>query len=259
MVGLMTGTGTGPNQISVMKPDYLAATASWIGTKKVRIAGREVEIRRPNLGRFVKTLALLSYPGEEEIFTIISEATGMKEEELDSFPAWGLALLWVESQKSLTYLFTLPFMQSPSGSTPGGKPLADPWDYDGRWVVRLIHELAKSYHWSKKDIESLYPEEAFCFMQEIIIDQHRDREWEYTLSDVGIDKSGHKQPFPPIPWGKPIPDRVSVSARSMGGALGGGGTKKSPPMSIVGEVIDLEKLYKDTRSKNEEKEKSQKS
>ncbi len=228
------------------KPDYLAASASWVGNRKVRIADREVEIRRPNLGRFIKTLALLSYPGEAQIFEIISEATGVEEEELDSFPAWGLAILWAESQKSLTTLFTLPFMQVGNTSGP-----TDPWDYSGRWIARLIHEIASRYHWSKTEIYSLYPEEAFCYMQEILIDQHREHEWEYSLSQMGIDKTGRKMPFPPLPWAKPAPERVEISARSMGGALGGGGMiRKTPPMPVVGEVIDVEKLYKDTRSQN---------
>lgn len=76
-----------------------------------------------------------------------------------------------------------------------------PWDYLGRNAVSWIHIIASAYGWSKDEIESLWPEEAISFVQEILVDQQIDREFRYSLSQVAYkyDKASKKSRFVPMP------------------------------------------------------------
>lgn len=108
-------------------------------------------------------------------------------------------------------------------------------DYEGRALARFVHILARSYGWSFKDILEMSPEAALAHVQESLIDNHRDREWEYGLSEVAYSydsasKTSKYKPFPPLDWDV---------------ALIGEGPHRPVPKEIVeryypkGEIIDL--------------------
>jgi hypothetical protein len=69
----------------------------------------------------------------------------------------------------------------------------------GRSVVWL-HIIASTYHWSKAEIESLWPEDAIAFIQEIMVDEQLDREFLHSLSEVAYqyDKASKKSRYKPM-------------------------------------------------------------
>jgi hypothetical protein len=79
-----------------------------------------------------------------------------------------------------------------------GKPV--PWDHTERSIIVWIHLIASSYGWSKEEIENLWPEEAVAFVQEIIADEQRDREFIHSLSTVAYkyQKSSKKSKYEPL-------------------------------------------------------------
>ena len=81
-----------------------------------------------------------------------------------------------------------------------GKEKMVPWDYPERAEILWIHTLANAYHWSKVDIEALWPEEAIAYLQEIYADEQYDREFVYSLSEVAYpyDKATKKSRYQPL-------------------------------------------------------------
>lgn len=81
-----------------------------------------------------------------------------------------------------------------------GKDKRVPWDYPERAEILWIHTLANAYHWSKLDIEALWPEEAIAYLQEIYADDQYQREFVYSLSEVAYpyDKATKKSRYQPL-------------------------------------------------------------
>lgn len=75
-----------------------------------------------------------------------------------------------------------------------------PWDHPDRPFLMWIHLLAQNYGWSLTEIESLWPEDAAMYVQEILVDEQLIREWQYSLSSVAYpaDSKG-KVRFKPLP------------------------------------------------------------
>lgn len=84
-------------------------------------------------------------------------------------------------------------------------------DYQNRRLAALVHLLASEYHWSEDYILDLPPEAVWCYIQEILISNHDQREWEYNLSQVGFDKQGNKKEYPGLPWERPRDPVSTVS------------------------------------------------
>lgn len=82
------------------------------------------------------------------------------------------------------------------------------WDYPERTWHLYSHLLAKTYGWTLSEISQLHVEEALAKIQEIIVDDQLDREFQYGLSEVAYhyDKNTKTSKFVPLPrphWMRP--------------------------------------------------------
>ena len=77
----------------------------------------------------------------------------------------------------------------------------DSWDYPARTWHLYSHLLAKTYGWTLEYISMLHVEEALSKIQEIIVDDQLNREFEYGLSEVAYqyDKNTRTSRFVPLP------------------------------------------------------------
>lgn len=75
-----------------------------------------------------------------------------------------------------------------------------PWDNPLRAIIIWIHLIAKSYGWSKEEIEYLWPEEAVAYVQEIMADEQTQREFMHSLSEIAYpyDKATKKARYKPL-------------------------------------------------------------
>lgn len=88
-----------------------------------------------------------------------------------------------------------------------GKPVD--WDYDNRTWNFYSHLLAKSYGWTLEYIAELETNEALGHLQEILTEDHLEKEFVYSLSEVAYpyNKSTKKSEFKPMKrpyWMKPV-------------------------------------------------------
>jgi len=85
-------------------------------------------------------------------------------------------------------------------NAPGvdGKPFH--WDYEGRAEVVWIHQIAQAYHWPLAQILGLWPEQAVEFLQEILVDDQKEKEFAHMLSEVAYpyDKATKTSRYHPL-------------------------------------------------------------
>lgn len=62
------------------------------------------------------------------------------------------------------------------------KPLR--WNYNGRYFNIFIIQLAKTFGWTLETILNLPFTLVFYFIQEILIVEHFDKEWQYSLTEL---------------------------------------------------------------------------
>lgn len=82
-----------------------------------------------------------------------------------------------------------------------GDGLPVPWDYPERMRHYWIHLLAYAYKWSKKEVENIWPEEAYAYLQEIIAHEQHEREFIHSLSELAYqyDQATKKARYQPLP------------------------------------------------------------
>lgn len=76
----------------------------------------------------------------------------------------------------------LPFMQHPA--TTNDKL---PYEYPDRAQAWWIHKLATRYGWSRDDLLRLWPEEAACYLQEILVAEFSEADQQRSLSKLAYD------------------------------------------------------------------------
>lgn len=59
-----------------------------------------------------------------------------------------------------------------------------PYDYKDRSWALWVHKLASRYGWTREQVFDLWPEEAACYMQEIMVSEFQEYEEIRVLSEV---------------------------------------------------------------------------
>lgn len=88
------------------------------------------------------------------------------------------------------------------------------WEYPGRFIAYWINTFAKTYGWSLERILNLDIDIAVHLLQEIFIEEHEQKEWEYqTTPDLSFqyDESSKKSKYHPLP--KPYWMNEAVDAK----------------------------------------------
>jgi len=75
------------------------------------------------------------------------------------------------------------------------------WEHEYDSFTRWIHLLCKTYHWDLKTIENLDPNLAAYLIQEILVDEQINKEWEYSLTEFAYkyDSATKKSTYQPLP------------------------------------------------------------
>lgn len=58
------------------------------------------------------------------------------------------------------------------------------WDYEGRTWYMWSHMLASKYGWTLEYIADLYFEDAIALIQEILLEDQLQKEWEWSLTEL---------------------------------------------------------------------------
>ena len=87
------------------------------------------------------------------------------------------------------------------------------YNYTNKALAAIVTRLASAFHWDRDFIlHEITYDEAKCYLQQLVEADHQDREFAYSLSEVGFDKRGKKQKFPPLPFDRRLPDEVEAQS-----------------------------------------------
>jgi hypothetical protein len=112
------------------------------------------------------------------LYSYISAAFTVPIEELQSCPWYEITRAFREIYQvnipSLDFPMLRKRMQKETNKKVG-------WEYPGRTWYIWLHLLAGKYGWDKKYIENLDPDDAIALLQEILLDEQLDKEWEWGM------------------------------------------------------------------------------
>ena len=83
-----------------------------------------------------------------------------------------------------------------------------PWDYEGRDWYEWVHLIASRYGWSIEYIAELEIEDGIALIQEILVSDQLDKEWQWQMSEMAFEyvpatKSSKFRPLPRPQWMAP--------------------------------------------------------
>ena len=148
-------------------------------------------------------------------YSYISAALFISKEDLQLCP-------WYEITRAFREIYTInrPSFDFPVLHNVDKRNKEAEWDYPGRdWFIWL-HLLAKEYGWDIKYIENLELDDGIALLQEILVDEQLEKEWQWSMSEVAysyneITKTSKFNPLERPEWMKPIPkpiEKVKVRA-----------------------------------------------
>lgn len=96
-------------------------------------------------------------------------------------------------------------IELPMLAPSGGKIQEEPWNYPNHIWNEYVHLLAKNYGWSLEYIYNLRVEVALSALQEILIEQHLEKEYAWMLSERSsyydsTSKTMKMNPYPRPNW-----------------------------------------------------------
>lgn len=179
-------------------------------TVKVALAGREHVVARARLGPYLRLQAAqerIDHGVEAQDTGAIADglyeylSTAMPDLPRDDFET----ATWLEVMTAFRAIDALNHIPEKTKYSilrriEDRRGRSVPWQYVGRSATYWIHIIASAYHWPLSEIENLWPEQAVAFIQEIMVDDQLDREFEHSLSQVAYtyDKSAKKSRYVPL-------------------------------------------------------------
>lgn len=142
---------------------------------------------------FIKATEDESFP--EKVYSYLSVAVDSPIKNLEKKDWQSSLLAMTDSLQRFAPDSSLPLLQ---GSSQNEKP-AD-WDYEDRAWAYHSHVLSKAYGWTLEYIAELDVNEALAHLQEILVDEQLEQEFEYGLSEVAYpyNSSTKKSEFKPM-------------------------------------------------------------
>lgn len=191
--------------------DYLEAITQRSVT--ILLNGAELVVRRANLGSHYRLSIILDewqearrkkehHKASELTLAYVALATGLDIKAIETSGISEVMFAFTMLMRLNQAQDDLPFMQIKRR----GRREEYEYDYPHRALADWVARLANHYAWTSKYIlEQLTPEEAICYMQEMLLQDYEDKEFIYRLSEVAYtyDKGSKKArlvPFPKPSW-----------------------------------------------------------
>jgi len=114
----------------------------------------------------------------------LSFALNVPELDVQTAPWYEVVYALNAVNRVNTVGINLPFLIA----SPKSQPLLD---YENRSWYQVAHMLAKEYGWSLEEIAQIDIKDAAALIQEILVDEQLEREWQYSLSEVAYSYDPH--------------------------------------------------------------------
>lgn len=193
----------------------------------IQILNEKYEIRQAKLRKWLELETIredifkaVEVPDEQArlVYQYISTALPINIEVLSKQPWKDVAQVLVEILTTNTVLLDIPFIKSqPAKGTKAS------WDYDTRNWWGLCHLIVKEFGWSIEYVSQMDVAEAMHIIQEIMIEEQLQKEWEWLLSERSAKWNEGTKKYEPNPLPRPdwmratpeLPKKVKIRKEFM--------------------------------------------
>lgn len=181
----------------------------------IALAGREVFVPRARLGLHLRLGRIAAEfrdaPGWAEMATALRAYFAAAGVDIAGASPVELLAAFAILERVNRWQWALAFMAEP-GDPDAQMPA---YDYLGRNWTWVIHKLASRYGWTVDYIFGLWPEEAACYLQEILVSEIVEAEERHSLSELSYryDSASKISRYIPLPkpgWMVPRMDAKPV-------------------------------------------------
>ena len=129
------------------------------------------------------------------IIDYLSAALCISAIEFEEFAWYEVAEAYATINALNKLNFQFPLLKEQPNKT---KP---PWDYEGRSWYIWANLLAKAYGWELAYIANLDPDDGIALLQEILVDDQVEKEWQWGLSEIAYqyNETTKKSEFKELP------------------------------------------------------------
>lgn len=142
----------------------------------------------------------------DKIYLYLSIALEIDIETLLQFPWYEIATAYGEIVVANLPKTDFPILRA----TTKDVTTKSNWEYPGRTWYVWAHLLSKNYGWELEVIEKLDIDDAIALIEEIMVENQLDREWEWALSPTAYqyNEATKKSEFKPLPRPRWMQDEV---------------------------------------------------
>lgn len=135
----------------------------------------------------------------ESVYSYISVAVDITREELDNLPWYNAINIFDAIQGMNNPKYEFPLLESKT------KSQKVKWDYEERTWYIWSNNLASHYGWSLEYIAELEIDDAIGLLQEILVNDQLEKEWQWGLSELAysyntITKKSEFKELPRPDW-----------------------------------------------------------
>lgn len=168
----------------------------------VLIDGNEYEATRCGLKKWlaledIKT-ELFQATGDtfaDKLLAYLSVAFDVNTDELENLAWYEIADAYIDVNSLNNLDFEFPLLREQI------KKDVAPWEYNGRTWYLWANLFANAYGWKLDYIAELDPNDAIALLQEILVDDQIEKEWQWGLSEMAYpyDSNTKKSKYQPLP------------------------------------------------------------
>jgi len=114
----------------------------------------------------------------ENVCSYVSAVIGISLDDVLDAPGYEVIEAYLISVDVNSPKIELPLLKSAE------KSKETPWDYEHRSWYLWSHKFASNYGWTLDYIAEMDVDDALALMQEIIVEDQLDREWNWSLSEI---------------------------------------------------------------------------
>lgn len=173
----------------------------------VTLDGQQYDVVQAKLRKWLELEAIreqifkaVEMPDEQAnlVCQYISTALSISTEVLLKLPWKDVAQAFVEIATSNIVLLNIPFINHP----PKQENKVS-WDYEKRNWWGLCHLITKEFGWSIEYVSQMDVSEAMHIIQEIMIEDQLQKEWEWLLSERAVKYNEGTKKYEPNPLPRP--------------------------------------------------------
>jgi hypothetical protein len=129
-----------------------------------------------------------------KIISYISTALGILEQDIENEAWYEIVDAYVVLNNLNSVSIRFPI------STSVEKYEKAEWDYEERTWYVWLHLFAKNYSWNSEYVANLEIEDGIALLQEILVDNQLQREWEWGLTEMAYpyNQMTKKSEFKPL-------------------------------------------------------------